>query len=335
VKFITNTTAIILFINGKNVRVEKTDRNYPKIVKVFGLPLDQQEAEVEKILSYREPEKLIAKTVGFTVEPDGTITYKGEGLPKAFAKKVKSIIADGFPLTHFEKFWENLSQNPSFHVVNETGFFEFLEVKELPITEDGCFLAYRGVREDYWSISGDTKTKVIQGLTNAAGQMYNGIGEVLEVQRNGVCDDRNIHCASGSLHVGSLNYASGWANKLVVVKVNPADVVSVPNDHNCEKCRVTKFEVVADYVGEITTSVVDSTGNDTLTEAYDTERDELIKRVEAYLDRKIAAGVEEVTVRQIQNSFSPGYKTKAQILDALQELGFYWETVDGVEIVFI
>ena len=61
-----------------------------------------------------------------------------------------------------------------------------------------------------------------------------------------------MHCSSG-LHVGSLSYSGpgGWYNsgddKIVIVKVNPADAVSVPSDHGASKLRVCKYEVIGEY----------------------------------------------------------------------------------------
>ncbi len=209
---------------------------------------------------------------------------------------------------------------------------QFLEYKELPITEDGCFLAYKGVQTDYFSSSGNVNTKVIQGTVNSSGQIFNGVGEVIEVRRRDVDDDRNKHCSHG-LHCGSLDYARGFASKLVVVKVNPADVVSVPNDCSCQKCRVSKYEVISDFVEEIQASVVGEKGEDTLVPNLAKERNEFINRVDTYITRKRTQGFEEVTLRQIQNSFSPGWATRQQVLDALQELGVYFWENDGVTYV--
>jgi hypothetical protein len=334
-KYAINTEAIILFINGKNIRVEKTDRKYPKILQVFQLPKDQQESEVESILNtVVKTAQIIGETEGFDIQ-ENEIFYKGEKLPKAFSDKVLSIIADGLPLEHFEKFWENLEKNPSYHVVNETGFFEFLEYRELPITEDGCFLAYRGVGQDYWSLSGDPSTKVLQGTTNSSGQIFNGIGEIIEVKRNEVNDDRKVHCAKKSLHIGSLDYAKNWGPKVVVVKVNPADVVVVPNDCSSQKCRVCKFEVISDFVEEITSSVVDESGEETLVTNDSKELSEFVSKIEKYIEKKRADGYSELTVRQIQNIFSPNWATKESILNALQELGLYWSCSEGVMLVYL
>jgi glycerol-3-phosphate cytidylyltransferase-like family protein len=378
---IINTNAIILIMSGKTIRVEKTDRKYAKIINAFNLPDEEQEAEFQRILSFKENAfKTIATYSGFEIRKlsdssdqcecgcdcedsedyldcyDGNdgydvdldcpcdydcnqssevIFYNNEKLPKALSDKVLSIIRDGLSLDHFAKFWENLNQNPSYHVVNETGFFEFLEYKELPITEDGCFLAYRGVGSDYWSISGNPETKILQGKANDRGQIYNGIGEIIEIKRSCVSDDRNVHCHKGSLHIGSLDYAKEWGNKVVVVKVNPADVVSVPNDCHSQKCRVCKFEVVSDFIEEIQVSVVDVKGNDTIVTNDSKELSEFIDKIENYLTKKRGDGYSEITVRQIQNIFSPNWPTKESVLNALQELEEYWSSSDGNLIVHL
>jgi len=329
-KYAINTEAIILFINGKNIRVEKTDKKYAKILQVFQLPKDQQESEVESILNaVVKADKVIKETESFDVQGED-IFYKGEKLPKAFSDKVLSIIADGLPLENFEKFWDNLTQNPSAQSVKE--LTEFLNYKELPITEDGHFLAYKGVENNYYSSHGNKETKVLQGTVNHLGQIYNGVGEMIEVRRRDVDDDREKHCSFG-LHAGSLDYARGFASRMVVVKINPADVVSVPSDCDCQKVRVCKYEVVSDFVEEITASVVNEDGSDTVVPNDAKIRNQFIDRIGTYLSNKIVQGYEEVTVRQIQNSLSPNWATREEVLDAVQSLGFYFDTVDGVTYI--
>ena len=334
-KYITNAIAVTVFTDsGRKIRVEKSDKKYARVVEILGLPVEEQEDALDKLLTKGSVNSIHGKD-GFEIVEDD-IFYHGEALPKSLATKVKSIIEDGLPIGHFEKFWENLKENPSSTSVDE--LVDFLSYKELPITEDGFLVAYKGVKGDYYSATGNTKTKVIQGKVDAGGHIFNGIGEVIEVLRRDVDDDRSNECSHG-LHVGSLDYASGFATKMVLVKVNPADVVSVPKDYSFQKCRVSKYEVLSDFVVEIEDSVVSETGEETLVSEEDdnssTDRDILIKRVSAYIERKNDDGYTNVTVRQIQNSFSPKYPTKESILDALQELWFDWDEDEGVITVFI
>jgi hypothetical protein len=40
-------------------------------------------------------------------------------------------------------------------------------------------------------------------------------------------------------------------DRIVIVKINPKDVVSVPSDCNYEKLRTCRYEVVGEYEGEL------------------------------------------------------------------------------------
>jgi len=64
-----------------------------------------------------------------------------------------------------------------------------------------------------------------------------------------------VGCSQG-LHAGALNYVASYGSveagdKIVIVKINPQDVVSVPSDCNCEKLRTCRYEVVGEYQGEL------------------------------------------------------------------------------------
>lgn len=318
-KYITNSTAIVLFLNnGKTIRIEKTDDKYARILKTFNLPSEEQEEAVETIVNEKSPSIQNITYDGFELSND-SVFYDGEELPKTLVDKILSIIRDGLPLDHFVKFWKRLRLNPSSNSVDQ--LINFLSYKELPITEDGHFLAYKGVSNDKFSIRGNLKTKIVKGTADQDGKIYNGVGEIIEVLRRDVDDNRLNGCSHG-LHVGSLDYASSWGPVVVVVKVDPADVVSVPSDSNFQKCRVCKYEVVSSFVSEIKVSVVDERGDDVY--SHSSKRKAFVERVNSYTKKKSSEGLTEVTIRQIQNSFSPEWPSKEQIYDALQDLQLIW-----------
>jgi hypothetical protein len=324
--YIINQSGIVLFLDNKPMKFEKGSNQYAKIIEAFDLPESQQEAAVRKAIE-KTAER--AEKNGFKISPE-EVSYKGEILPQALADKVRSIHREGLPLNLFEKFWMNIQDNPSASSVRE--LYEFLAYKELPITEDGCFLAYKGLESDFWSISGNKQTKVVKGIVNASGRILNTVGAEIEVKRRDVDDNRDHHCSFG-LHVGSLDYARGFARGVVVVvKVNPKDVVSVPTDYSCQKCRVSAYKVVTLFEQEIQAPVVDEDNEPVESESVKT-RSEFVQRVADYLTKKSMSGEASVSVRKIQNSFSPEYPSKNRVLDALDELGYYWtETDDGTVV---
>ena len=137
------------------------------------------------------------------------------------------------------RFLANVLENHSNRAVQE--LYTFLENKNLPITEDGCFLAYKAVTSDYR----DKWTNRID----------NSVGETVSMQRRKVNDDCGIGCSDG-LHCGALEYVEGYraehaGDRVVIVKVNPKDVVSVPTDCECQKVRTCEYQVIADYEGPL------------------------------------------------------------------------------------
>jgi len=323
-KYIINSKSIVLFFNNKPTKVEKTDFRFSKIIKCFDLPEDEQESAVKDIISSNI--NILQTEKDFEVK-DEDVYLEGEKLPPVLAKKVCDLVAQDLPVGLFKKFWKNLRDNPSQTSVNE--LYDFLAYKELPLTEDGCFLAYKGLLDNFWSISGNIDTKVLKGEVDKEGRIFNGIGEEIEVLRRDVDDNRANHCSNG-LHVGSHDYASDFSQgKMVVVKVNPKDVVSVPSDYNCQKCRVAAYTVVSEYVSEITACAV-SEDNTPMKSTSVENRDEFIDRIDKYLLRQAEKGMETVSIRKIQNSFSPEYPSRQRVLDALDTLGFHWsEFEDG------
>ena len=136
-----------------------------------------------------------------------------------------------------------MNENPSDHAITE--LFDFMQHKHMPITDDGCFLAYKAVNKDFkdkWSESFD-----------------NSVGNTVEVERDRVDSNRDRGCSNG-LHVGAVDYVKEYGNEddgdqFLIVKVNPMDVVSVPTCSRYQKLRCCKYEVVALFTDPIKDSV--------------------------------------------------------------------------------
>jgi hypothetical protein len=146
---------------------------------------------------------------------------------------VLSFLEAGLDCVHLFKFILKLNLNPSKRAVDE--LYTFLEHKNLPYTESGTFLAYKAVRNDF--------------TDKHTGKFFNGVGEVLSMPRNKVDDDKNVGCSYG-FHAGTLKYASEFAcgsDKMVLVEIDPADVVSIPTDCEFQKLRTCRYKVVAEY----------------------------------------------------------------------------------------
>jgi hypothetical protein len=180
---------------------------------------------------------LYASYEGIEVK-DGNLYVFGDPVHSTLATRVISFLEHGLDCVHLFKFILKLNLNPSKRAVDE--LYTFLEHRALPITDNGNFLAYKAVRADY--------------TDKHTGKFVNTIDAVLEMPRNKVDDDKNVGCSYG-FHAGTVEYAKDFMSRdghLMIVEINPADVVSIPTDCQFQKLRTCKYKVVGEYEIDLT-----------------------------------------------------------------------------------
>lgn len=178
----------------------------------------------------------------------GVLFYNNDEVHWVIAERVLEMIKDGFDYKPMLRFLERLYKNPSYRAVNE--LYSFLQHKFLPITTDGYFLAYKAVRSDF--------------MDKYSGTIRNAVGDKPSVPRYKVDDDCSVGCSNG-LHVGAIDYVKSYGSSgdvVVICKVDPANVVSVPLDSNHQKVRCCEYEVVGIYSGDLLPAVVDDYDED-------------------------------------------------------------------------
>jgi hypothetical protein len=239
-------------LDGKSYLVSTDHPNYESLLSAY--KADDSEFFLNNFnIATKIAKSLEASNVdcsGVTVTQDG-VFYEGEPVDQFICDHILEMVRQGFDIQPMVKFLENLYQNPDKNSVDQ--LYKFLQHKNMPITEDGCFIGYKTVRSDY-------KDKYTATIDNS-------VGQVVKFRRNSISSNPNNHCDQG-LHVGALSYAGpgGWYNssqdKVVLVKVNPRDAVSVPNDHNFTKLRVCEYEVIGDYVSPLESAVFTNSSSD-------------------------------------------------------------------------
>ena len=175
---------------------------------------------------------------------DGSVFVSGDVVRSIVADRIINFLADGIDCLPIFKFITRLHLNPSKRAVDE--LYTFLEHKHLPLTETGTFLAYKAVRQDF--------------TDKHTGKFNNSVGNVLEMPRNKVDDDKNVGCSYG-FHAGTLAYATNFAggnDRMVLVEIDPADVVSIPTDCEFQKLRTCRYKVVAECERPLTEHVYES-----------------------------------------------------------------------------
>ena len=243
--FLIQGSNIVVVIGNKSHTVSKTHITYQKVLDAI------KAQDWDTVKDIIEPKKVVLNYGKGNVSVQGeTLFWKGKELHSTMSVRMIQMLQDGFPIEPMVAFMENLYQNPSKRAVDE--LYGFLEKSNLPITPDGCFLAYKKVRDNYFDCH--------------SGTMDNSVGKIVEMARNEVDDNKDRTCSAG-LHFCSLDYLSHFGgDRIMIVKINPADVVSIPSDYNDTKGRACRYEVIGELNAEDApedafTSPVQANGN--------------------------------------------------------------------------
>lgn len=221
---------ITVVLSGKPYAVARTDAHFDEVRDAV---LAGEWPEVVLEIIERNTRKVIEAT---KLSPNltysgGTVLYDGEELHNYAVDKLIELLDANLPVMPLVNFLERLYKNPSKRVVDD--LYRFLEHGNMPITDDGRFLAYKKVRGNYTDVY--------------TGKFDNSIGAIQQMARNRVDENPDQTCSTG-FHVCSYEYLPHFGvaagNKVVVCAVDPSDVVAIPRDYNDTKMRVAKYEVV-------------------------------------------------------------------------------------------
>lgn len=217
--------SIVVSDGGSTHSVQRDAPNYAPLRQAI---LDQDWDRARQHLTVRAS---VGKWANgrFTTGADGLL-FDGKPVLPEFGGRVMEMVRRGESPDALFRFHERLSLNPSWRSVGQ--LWGFLQHAGIPLVPSGCFLAYKGVRDDYRDVHSST--------------FVNKPGAVHRMPRNEISDDADVACHVG-FHVGSHQYAVGFGDRVVVCLVDPAHVVCVPKDCSQQKVRVCEYAVVGHY----------------------------------------------------------------------------------------
>ena len=175
------------------------------------------------------------KTHGRVQVTKSGVTFRGKAVPAVISRMVRKVMKETGRADAWLRFTENFYKNPEARSRQE--LVEFLEKAEagnypVPMTDNGCFMAYKAVNANYTDVH--------------TGTVDNSVGATPQMPRKAVDPDRRNECSRG-YHFCSLNYLQSFGGqRIMAVEVNPKDVVAIPADYNYSKGRTWKYHVVAE-----------------------------------------------------------------------------------------
>ena len=219
---------VSVVINGDTLTVRRGALNFDAARKAV---LEEKWENIEKVFAPGHAvEKWLGK--GFVFQ-GGRISYAGEVIPPELSGRMVQMAEAGKSPAPLMNFWRRLQNNPSMRSVDQ--LFGFLSNKGIPLDQEGYILAYKAVRQDWKDFH--------------TGTIVNSVGSKHSMPRNKISDDPKEACHYG-FHVGALEYARTFGNsdrRILICKVDPANVVCVPYDHSQMKVRVCEYEVIAEH----------------------------------------------------------------------------------------
>lgn len=262
-----SSRTVTFYVNGQPYSLDRSAPGYPELRELLQTPNPRSDEDVARMIRLTNPVSAVQDAVAVAEQADylprglvnvtrESVTYNGEPVRGPLVDRIFDMLSEGFGIMPLVRFLENLMQNPTDFAREE--LYLWLETSDLPITDDGCFLAYKNVRGDFRSIHGGT--------------VDNTPGTVVEMPRRNVDKNRDNTCSTG-LHFCSKSYLPHFSNtaggKTVLLKINPADVVSIPSDYSNAKGRAWKYTVIEEVKFDIPTQVWPAVYSDDADEEYD------------------------------------------------------------------
>lgn len=268
--FNQDSGSLTMVLKNKPVVINDRHRYFTRIKQmlVSGESEDKILKMVESVAIRPQDVRQVSK--GRAEVRNGKVYLDGKEVHNAVSQRIYDFIRQDLPFDHLLRFLENVKKNPSHRAQEE--LFTFLEHQNLPITPDGCFYAYKAVQPNLMDIY--------------SGTIDNSIGNVISMERPDVDDDCTRGCSKG-LHCGTLEYAESYGGsncRLIIVKVNPADVVSVPKDCSCQKVRTCKYICHVEYEKPLVDPMYDDNMQSAVTQYDDIDWDEVDDLDDDYFD---------------------------------------------------
>lgn len=219
--------SLTVLLDGRSIAIPRSHVQFDQIVE----NLDDEDA-IRGLIDVKQTVSNWSQ--GAITIDDRVLSYGGKELNTTLTRKIIDFIRDGDerlarPLLNF---LDKVMDNPSNRALE--GLYDWVAASEMPIHEDGDILAWKIVNGeflDYFTKSFDHSP-----------------GNIVEQPRN-FCDEDPDRTCSHGIHFCSFKYLPQYyreddSRKIMLVKINPRDVVAIPREYQTAKGRCCRMEVI-------------------------------------------------------------------------------------------
>lgn len=226
--------SVTVVLDGKVRTISNEAANYDAIVSALRMP-EHDEQYIRDLIDI--PSFIKRLTFGRVVIDGEQVIFNGVSQTGYMAERILAHLHAGVDIAPYARFLDNLMDNPTEYVRED--LFKWVESGDMPFTEDGCFLAYKYVQDDYFSAH-----------SGVNGKVFHGLGEFVTMPRS-ECDLSRSSCSTG-LHFCSFKYLGHYNSnrRIIIVKVHPSNVTAIPPDYGMQKGRCCAYTVVGELPKE-------------------------------------------------------------------------------------
>lgn len=241
----------IFYSDGGSDTIPETHLSFQAIIEKL-LSGSNDDEEIRTLANVFETINTKMSALSERVSVDNkTVYFDGDPLAGELSEIIRAMFQEGRSLDFkpLVNFLEKAHTNPSLKSVDE--LYRWIKNGDLVIDHEGDIIAYKTVKVD----KNGKGVSIHQGTAFVNGESFTGNipnvpGTVITMPRSTVDPNAFVDCSTG-LHAGTYDYAQKFAKwnssettRLVLVKINPRDVVSVPHDEGSAKMRVARYTVL-------------------------------------------------------------------------------------------
>jgi hypothetical protein len=245
---LVTTNNLTLFTGTEQITIPSDSPDYHRAIDL--LAMNRSDEAFALATKYRASLKATSSVLFGNYQVSvvhGMVMLNNQPIEGDIVDRIVAFGERGIPQKALMTFLARLQDNPSFRA--RIDLFSWIEQNNMPITDDGCFIAFKIVKDDYWDIyTGST--------------FFHKPGSVVQMERRDVDDNADNTCSAGAHFCGEgylPHYGTARGSRIVTLKIAPEDVVAFPKDYNLAKGRAYKYEVigemsredVANYLGSI------------------------------------------------------------------------------------
>lgn len=228
IPFTITPNAITCVVDGKHYQLDKTHINFLKVRNLLLEELPDEYKAIAQLRDLVDVRAFIAKVSTGRVQVSGNeVQFDGKPVHGHIAERLLIMLRQGKNPRPLMRFLERLSTAPIKEVADQ--FLRWLERSNMPLTTDGCFVAYKYV-------DSDLKDNYTHRIDNSPGAL------IPRIEANRINTNRNVDCAASGYHFCSFGYLANH-KPVMLLKIAPEDVCSFPTSE-VAKGRCLFYEII-------------------------------------------------------------------------------------------